>query len=201
MSNKKKYVENNINNFIETINIIDNLFLKGRKIKDIVVYKGISSNLFKNVGDTFTFNNFLSTSIHNIVAETFANLKSDDDDNCCVCVLQNISKLNYIYLPWNIQKNIFNDKINDILLNEFEILLPRGLTFKLVKKEVKRTSFIKNNVSYNDLKSGIDYNKVFKKVTILYLKLIKQEQHGSYKKQELNFVFDAKKTKAIQLKK
>ena len=44
---KNSYIENNINNFYKTINVIDNLFSKGQKVKNRLLYKGIDKNFLK----------------------------------------------------------------------------------------------------------------------------------------------------------
>ena len=125
--------------------------------------------------NTFTENNFMSTSMNMNVAYRFSKSFQIYDTNTTNIILKiDIKKsdsIPFIFLSdifWNIIKNNKNiKKINNwnkTTFDEFEILLPRGVEFKIVKVEdVKVIQSIQGFNKYYNKKNNYD---IIKLVTI-----------------------------------
>jgi hypothetical protein len=203
--NINKYVELYMNNIINHITVIDNIFNK----KDIprltgkeLLYRGTWKNsLIDNkskLNDEIIIENFCSTSTEQNIAENFINYTNKNNNNfCCLYILTGLKNVPYIYLPWNVNaKNYMKKKIYFTSFDEFEFLLPRRLKFKLVKKEKissknlfynnKKLSFdniakyIKNNGISIDKLTPENIDKLFNKIDIpiitYHLEFISQEE-------------------------
>ena len=165
-----------MNNIINHINIIDNIFSK----KDIpkltgkeILYRGtnghsITTNKSK-INDEIIIENFCSTSTKQIIAENFINNnygKNNYGKNniCCLYILSGLKNIPYLYLPWNINyKNYMNTKINEVFYDEFEFLLPRRLKFKIIKKDIisSKSFLIRNTkLSFENIAKYIKNNDI-----------------------------------------
>jgi hypothetical protein len=122
---------------IDTINILDNVFLNCNKLPySLYVYRGlwnvnINSYLLKlKQGQYFRSNEFLSTTINPYYVANFYDMYmiNDSDNNNILFEIQ---------LPKN-SKGYFINKPFDtnvkIPFNEFEFVLPRDCIFKVIKK-------------------------------------------------------------------
>lgn len=144
---------------IKSIIEIDNIFLKSPKMtEDCYVYRGINfkdkeleENMLNKLrklkkGDTFSFENFLSTSLLNHTAHNF--LKSyftkTKEARCCLFKIKINKDTRVIYLDSNLTGFQFlkikytngdeNDNSNNIydFLSEYEVLLPRASLLKYI---------------------------------------------------------------------
>lgn len=143
-NNIKLLVELYVNkNIVESINIIDKIFqnplipkLTGKEL----LYRGTNEHSIttKNskIGDEVIFKNFISSSTEQSISERF--IKHKTKDSCCMYVLTNLKDIPFIYLPWNIKASskLSTYKITQTFIEEFELLLPRGLKFKITDKKM-----------------------------------------------------------------
>jgi hypothetical protein len=143
-SNIKLLVELYVNkNIVEPINNIDKIFqnplipkLTGKEL----LYRGTREHSIttKNskIGDEIVIKNFVSSSTQQSISEMFITHKAKD--SCCMYVLTNIKDIPFIYLPWNIKASSKLSKydISQTFNEEFEMLLPRGLKFKITDKKM-----------------------------------------------------------------
>jgi hypothetical protein len=132
------------NNLVKEIKLLDNLFLKNRKLKNnLIVYRGIKiENNIKDVLSNFEKNKiwlekgFMSTSISSQFSYLFS--KNFSSDNEMFLLKIKVPKgTPYIPLAWNVNK----PNKEYIKRSEYEILLPRNCTLIFDKKEIKEYSF------------------------------------------------------------
>lgn len=149
---KKKIVKNIYTfylNMIKNISILDDLFKIAPKINnEIIVYRGINfidqkleqamvSKLRSlKKGDTYSFENFLSTSLLNNAALDFLQSHFVDvkEAKCCLFKINVPKHTRILYLDSDYFgfKTLFsNNKIN--LYSEYEVLLPRSCLLKFIK--------------------------------------------------------------------
>jgi hypothetical protein len=215
--NIKQIVELYMNKVvIDQINVIDKIFtkpnvnlLQGNEL----LYRGSRGHSIttKNskVGNEIIFKNFISTSTEQAISEKFIEdfmIKTQTKkQHCCMYVFHNMKDVPFIYLPWNINNSSKLNKqyINLAFKDEFEFLLPRGLKFKIIKKElidfknnlytnkyIKKISFNKFDKMLNNINVNIDkinlskmndedfakiYNKITNKIVTYHLEYIGQE--------------------------
>lgn len=116
---------------------IDNVFAKVPKSKfRAPLFRGVDVKddflTSKSVGDTHTFDDFLSTSLSPSTAWRFQKCGTTP---CCIFIFRTSRVLPMLPLHWG---NNF-DKIT--MTDEHEILLPRGTTWKIEKKYKSSISF------------------------------------------------------------
>lgn len=142
---------------IALIHHIDSIFKKANwpkigNIKSInTLYKGVGvpANIYnKLVGSVVTFDEYLSTSISSDVAMKFYSwrettyMRGKENLKPVFFILRKCNKLPFIYLDW---KGVYTHKLERLKFDmgdEYELLLPRGCKFKIVKK-YKFTEFLK----------------------------------------------------------
>lgn len=214
--NIKPIVELYVNKtIIEQINTIDKIFnspniqkLQGNEI----LYRGTHGHSIttKNsrVGNEVIFKNYISTSLEQSISENFIfqrNYNYKEDKVCCMYIFHNMKDVPFIYLPWQIKNSdkLIKKTISQTFSDEFEFLLPRGLKFKIIKKElidfkttwemnqsVKKISFDKfakfiagvgisidkmNLSKMNDEDFRKLYDKISNKILTYHLEYISQE--------------------------
>jgi len=144
--NIKPIVELYVNKtIIEQINTIDKIFnspniqkLQGNEI----LYRGTGGHSIttKNsrVGDEVIFKNYISTSTEQSISESFMFQHNPREKVCCMYIFHNMKDVPFVYLPWEIKNSDKLSKkiISQTFSDEFEFLLPRGLKFKIIKKEL-----------------------------------------------------------------
>ncbi len=142
LDNIRKYTDIYINhNIIRPINVIDNVFRNkniNRLTKDVILYRGMRfnekiTNKLRE-GEEITFNNFLSTSLFMDISQGFApqNMK-----NGCIFIFSGLDNIPYIFLH-NLN-NLREPGTNNLFFGtEGEYLLPRGLKFKITRKDITR---------------------------------------------------------------
>lgn len=200
-----RYIENNINFFINNIRIMDDIFnnkncpkLTGTEL----LYRGIQdkydSEKYKE-GNEIIMKNFQSTSLSQNISQKFMKLWSNKDKiPCCLFEIIKCKDVPFIYLPWDIStKNNKNELLEGSLFefgDEFEVLLPRNLKFKILKvrknfiqdtimskdiTDIKNKQILKllkkegsNNITNDNLIEHID--KIFKNIYVITIKLIEQ---------------------------
>ena len=164
-----KYVELYVNKFIiNKIHILDKLFtykeiskLKGNEI----LFRGTSGDTYTNnkskVGDSITFNTFMSTSTNQDLSKAFIHSKLDKKNNmCCLYILHGLKNIPYLYIPWsNVMKTQLKSKISTAIYDEFEYLLPRNLKFKIKKID----TIINDKITYQNPITFEKLNKIMKK--------------------------------------
>jgi len=169
--NIKKYVELYINNkIVKSINTIDKIF-QSPKIQKLqgneILYRGtIGHSITKKtsrVGNEVVFKNFISTSTEQYISEQFISNRKPKDKICCMYILHNMKDVPFIYLPWQIKDS---DKLNKKYISqafsdEFEFLLPRGLKFKISKKEYIDYKFSNNWMAFKSMKK-LSFEKLTK---------------------------------------
>jgi hypothetical protein len=145
-----EYIKNSYSTRIELLNRLDKVYehkdcpkMTGKE----VLYRGMRMNddLKKlKIGSTYTFKNFISTTIDKKVAEEFSGASYGDDSKPCIFVLTSMKDLPYIYMPPikiverdNYSKNMMNAGIYHDLS---EYTLPRNLEFKIEKVIIKPLS-------------------------------------------------------------
>jgi hypothetical protein len=129
---------------ISLIKQIDSVFLKPnwprlKSFKIDTLYRGtaIAPKQFRLEGSTITFNDYLSATFHSYIPiEFMANSINQSINNLIpvFLIIKKCDNLPVIFLDWkSIQtKNLEKLKYNKF--DEFELLLPRGCVFKIVKK-------------------------------------------------------------------
>jgi hypothetical protein len=138
----------------DKIKILDGIINKYKTKNELIVYRGMKcDDLFSRlkINDTFTFKNFLSTSLDiNVPIEGFT--------NDCLLELTLPKETPICYLNWNVNnlKNLLNQ---DIQGSEFEILLGRNYEFKLTK--ISKLKIKDYNITWKKIK-----NKKFRKKEI-----------------------------------
>jgi hypothetical protein len=171
--NIKKYVELYVNNkIVKSINTIDKIF-QSPKIQKLqgneLLYRGTHGHSITNktsrVGNEVIFNNFISTSTEQYISEQFMTNHELKDKICCMYILTNMKDVPFIYLPWEIKNS---DKLNKKYISqafsdEFEFLLPRGLKFKISKREYIDYKFSNNRMAFNSIKK-MSFDKLSKLV-------------------------------------
>lgn len=190
LKNVKSYVENFINLQLDQINVIDSIFERSDVTKltdEVIVYRGMECIGKENmkVGDTYTFKNFISTSIDRNVAERYASGPLEVGNHKCLFVIRNLKDIPYLYL----QPRMGVEHVNpDKMLKEispqselFEYILPRGIQVKI--NEVKQEYSTDNKLNYivspnqikNIFKKEYDPNKdfYFIKFTVYYCDVVK----------------------------
>ena len=147
----------------DRIKILDGIINKYKTKNELIVYRGMKCDgLFSRlkINDTFTFKNFLSTSLDiNVPIEFFA--------NDCLLELTLPKETPICYLNWNVDnlKNLLNQ---DIQGSEFEILLGRNYEFKLTK--ISKLKIKDYNITWKKIK-----NKKFRKkeIDVYHFKFVK----------------------------
>lgn len=138
----------------DKIKILDGIINKYKIKNELIVYRGMKCDgLFSRlkINDTFTFKNFLSTSLDiNVPIELFA--------KDCLLELTLPKETPICYLNWNVDnlKNLLNQ---DIQGSEFEILLGRNYEFKLTK--ISKLKIKDYNITWKKIK-----NKKYRKKEI-----------------------------------
>ena len=194
-------VTNVVNMNVKFINILDSIFSNSnikKLTKDTVLFRGMRidpSDVKKyQLNKEITFKNFISCSINLDTSLQFSG-------KCCLFKIINIEEIPYIYLPWNIcqgenyytkQYNYMDDE-EPISLDgdEYEVLLPRNLTFKVIQVRQtpvdisKHWGFTKFNSLTNKeiykqdtideeyIKKNLD--KILPNVLVITLEYVKQE--------------------------
>jgi hypothetical protein len=102
----------------KNITDIDNIINKNYLLSDLIVYRGIKTNIKLKVGDKFSQKSFFSVSLHPRKSATFKG------------GLKNGLYLYKILLP-KYQNYIFS---YNTLNPEYEIILPRNIYFKVIDK-------------------------------------------------------------------
>lgn len=215
--NIKPMVELYVNKtIVEQINTIDKIFhlpniqkLQGNEI----LYRGTLGHSIttKNsrVGDEVIFKNYISTSTEQSISENFIFQRNINPKEkvCCMYVFHNMKDVPFIYLPWEIKNSdkLSKKTISQSFSDEFEFLLPRGLKFKIIKKElidfknnntwkifqsIKKMSFDKFSKLLSSSGISIDkmhlskmndedfkklYDKITNKILTYHLEYIRQE--------------------------
>jgi hypothetical protein len=179
LSEYPEYSKKMTNLTIKLINTIDNIFNKPiiEKFKDneTILYRGIDfySKKYKDykINDEIHIKTFMSCSLDMNIASSFSG-------ECCIYKITNLKDVPYIYLPWtdeydNYYTNKYNFIENDSVydpLEEFELLLPRGLKFKIINIE-KLPSTNKSPITkFSNMKQlykKIDINKAELKKEIM----------------------------------
>lgn len=197
-----KFVEFYINkNIIDKINILDSIFTEKNISKldgSEILFRGSRGHSITNeknkVGDEIIIKNFCSSSSENEISMYFTNLWSSNLKNiCCLYVISGLKNIPYIFIPWNIEKQLIKQHISIVEQDEFEYLLPRNLKFKISKiskgfdndskiLNLNKITFEKfdkmlngkslNNMNNNDIQSIID--KLYKKINVYHLEFIEQ---------------------------
>lgn len=158
--NIKPMIELYVNKtIVEQINTIDKIFqatniqkLQGNEI----LYRGTRGHSIttKNsrVGDEVIFKNYISTSTDQSISENFIFQRNPKEKVCCMYIFHNMKDVPFIYLPWEIKNSdkLSKKTISQSFDDEFEFLLPRGLKFKIIKKELID---YKSNNSWNTFKT------------------------------------------------
>jgi hypothetical protein len=104
------------------------------------------------VGDTYTFSNFISTSTSRYIAELYANspVRGRNTEKC-VFVFDKLVNIPYLYMPNDNMTDLFTHKTNTLsaLIREqpiendfFEYVLPRNLKFKITKITTKTSNLV-----------------------------------------------------------
>lgn len=200
LSDIPKFVEFYINNvIIKKINILDSIFKKSNIPKLIGserLFRGsrghTGTNEKSKIGDEIIFKNFLSTSTEKEVSMNFTQYDTKKNKTmCCMYVLTNLKDIPYIYIPWNIKKNLKKEFINTSNIDEFEYLLPRNLKFKIInitngingafnKLTFEQLDFLMQNKKLNNLNhmNNTDVNdiidKMYKKIKCIHLEFVEQ---------------------------
>lgn len=136
------YIKNSYSTRIELLNRLDEIYnmkdcpkMSGKEI----LFRGMSETpeLKKlKVGDTYTFKNFISTTVNKNTAENFSTIFND---NSYVFILMNMKDIPFLYMPGN---KLTSDKkyskfmIDVNIFGDFsEYTLPRNLEFTIEKIE------------------------------------------------------------------
>ena len=144
--NIKPMVELYVNKtIVEQINTIDKIFqspniqkLQGNEL----LYRGTRGHSIttkdSRVGDEVIFKNYISTSTEQSISENFIFQGNPKEKVCCMYIFHNMKDVPFIYLPWEIKNSdkLSKKTISQSFDDEFEFLLPRGLKFKVIKKEL-----------------------------------------------------------------
>jgi len=212
--NIKPIVELYVNKtIIEQINTIDKIFQSSNIQKlqgNEILYRGTGGHSIttKNsrVGNEVIFKNYISTSLEQSISENFLFQRNSKKEKvCCMYIFHNMKDVPFIYLPWQIKNSdkLSKKTISQTFSDEFEFLLPRGLKFKIIKKElvdfkttwemdqsVKKISFDKfakfitsagisidkmNLSKMNDEDFRKLYDKISNKILTYHLEYISQE--------------------------
>lgn len=166
----QKFIELYVNKIvIEPINILTNLF-KNKHINKLsnkdVLYRGLRICFMEkyNIGDDVIFKNFSSTSKDLNTALMFAGGWSQQEP--CLCVISKCKNLPFIYLPWKVadmENREFNVLTSNTKNTEFELLLPRNLKLKLVKKTIEHIPIYKSS-TYLELKNSLKLANLKKQI-------------------------------------
>lgn len=169
ISNVKEYIEDYINLQIKQIRIMDGLFAKKDITKlneQIILYRGMECNGkdTMKVNDTFTFKNFISTSLDRTISEMFlSSYNVYTGKHKCLFVLKNLKDIPYLYLqPYMGTFQVKPTAMLETVSPEyemFEYILPRGIQVKItdVKEEYATDNLFNWMLSYDKL------DKIFKK--------------------------------------
>lgn len=127
--------------------------------RDMIVYRGERNlgNMRKSkIGDTFKYNTYISTSLTPIVANKFLY-----DSGGIIMAIKLRKDMNVAYLPWELtyglgeNDGVYTDgksqgTINkeEMIMSEMELLLPRGITLKLVEKKDIKGYMGKRDIMY-----------------------------------------------------
>lgn len=106
----------------------------------ITLYRGANMPrpfIYKRVGDMITFNDYLSTSLSPEIPLFFMNL-SDSVFGAIepiLFIIHNYERRPYVYLDWQAVKEGEMSRLKYAPgFDEYEVVLPRGCTFKILKK-------------------------------------------------------------------
>lgn len=190
-----------IKNILYSIHVLDTIFTKVKyTISDLAKAMGINKNEFVlyratnipnicnyKLGDTLSFNEYLSCSNNKKVSLGFTNISNPEH---VFFIIKNIDKCPFVFIDWLIGKN---EKIKLDLYDEYECLLPRYCEFKITKiyytsayyKYYKHQH--KENI-INKINNEIDNitNYTIKKDNLL--SMIKNIKHKKLRVIELEFV-------------
>lgn len=176
----KMFIEKKIKMYIKHINILDNLFnnkhihkLEGNEL----FFRGMSLIKFDKKNE-FLFKNYISTSFDPNVSKTFMNDYYSNKKNwCCFYKIIGLKDIPYIYLP-SLDETVKKTSLLNLVYDEAEIILPRNMRFKLIKKETTSINFLKKTPIVN-IKDKNNFNNnnlhINKKIKIYTLKFIKRE--------------------------
>lgn len=171
--NIKQYVELYVNkNIVEQINAIDKIFSSPNIQKlngDEILYRGTMGHSItkptSRIGNELIFKNFISTSTEQTISERFMyqRLNKNKEKHCCMYIFHNMKDVPFIYLPWQIENSqkLHKKYISQAMADEFEFLLPRGLKFKIIKKELINYKTIENRFILNQFKK-LSFDKLSK---------------------------------------
>ena len=137
------FIKNAYNTRINLLNHLDKVYDNPNCPKltnDIILFRGMdmSESIKKlKVGDTYTFKNFISTTLDRNVAEIYSPAR-----NGCIFIFMGMKDIPYIYMPNSKAYNGSNfsnfiskrNVINDLA----EFTLPRNLEFKIERIENKK---------------------------------------------------------------
>jgi hypothetical protein len=172
LSEYPEYIKKRMDLIVKFINTIDNIFNKPliQKIQDndTILYRGMNlkSDMYKDykIDDIVHFKNFMSCSLDMQTSTQFTG-------KCCLYKITNLKDVPYIYLPWSVihEKNYYTNKYNHVendrvydFTEEFEMLLPRGLKFKItnIEKMPLRDRLVIGKISsMKELYKKTDMNK------------------------------------------
>lgn len=161
----EKYVETSYKTRFSLLNVLNNIYdmpdcpkLTGIEI----LFRGMqyTPQIKKlKVGDTYTFKNFISTTIDRNIAEKYS--RGD-----CIFVLMDMKNIPFIYMPnskdypYDINKSFSQFMMDRNIYYDFsEYTLPRNLEFKIVK--IEKQSLIAQDSIFD---SYSEYASTFKKL-------------------------------------
>jgi hypothetical protein len=138
------FIQNSYNTRINLLNHLDKIYDNPncpKLVNDIILFRGMdmSDNLRKlKVGDTYTFENFISTTLDRNVAEAYT-----PANNGCIFIFMDLKDIPYIYMPNSklyYTEPTFSKFItqNNVISDLAEFTLPRNLEFRIEHIEKKK---------------------------------------------------------------
>lgn len=165
----KEYI-NKYNSFIiSKILNIDDILNKSFILDDCYLFRGTNIEKKNKMKKEIKYDSYLSTSFNLATALNFIYTSNDEQNILYIIKIKKIDKIPYIYLSDAFFKQInktnnqtkYLNKYNKIEEREYEILLPRNISFKI------------NNVSVLNKESLKSINNVYKKkkykLTVIFL--------------------------------